>query len=353
MISNIYAQCDDYNELNCSNDDSCDWVEDIETGNCGNLSGDDCELNPECNWNCDWVDDYMGWCNYSCDGGPYEIDSSYCEESATPPPPECSEMSQIQCNNNSDCQWTEDTAIGDCDDINNGSDCYAIDECTWYSSGNYGYGFDGCYGGSYEIDSSYCEELSGDDGGLADPTVFLSIGNDIDISNRIIYIDMISEEEVGGFQFLLSDTPDNITITGAGGGITEESGFSISSSEMGIVVAFSFTGSTILPGEYNLFEYYFEINNEELTTLCIEDIVFSDPNGGAIEVDFAGCISSSFENMNMGDTNGDGALDILDIVIIVDNIITGGEYLQVADMNNDESIDVLDIIIIVGIILDS
>ena len=78
-----------------------------------------------------------------------------------------------------------------------------------------------------------CQFHSGDDGGLADPTVFLSIGNDIDISNRIIYIDMISEEEVGGFQFLLSDTPDNITITGAGGGITEESGFSISSSEMG------------------------------------------------------------------------------------------------------------------------
>jgi len=57
--------------------------------------------------------------------------------------------------------------------------------------------------------------------------------------------------------------------------------------------------------------------------------------------------------MNMGDANGDGALDILDVVIIVDNIVTGGEYLQVTDMNDDGSIDVLDIIIIVGIILDS
>ena len=80
MISNIYAQCDDYSDSQCNNDNSCEWVEDIETGNCGNLWGDDCELNPECNWNCDFVDDYMGWCNYSCDGGPYEIDNSYCEE---------------------------------------------------------------------------------------------------------------------------------------------------------------------------------------------------------------------------------------------------------------------------------
>ena len=105
---------------------------------------------------------WYNWCyeyGYECTGGYYEEDNSYCEESATPPPPECSGMRQIQCNNNSDCQWTEDTAIGDCDDINNGSDCYAIDECTWYSSGNYGYGFDGCYGGSYEIDNSYCEEI--------------------------------------------------------------------------------------------------------------------------------------------------------------------------------------------------
>ena len=43
------------NELQCDSDLDCEWVEDIETENCGNLSGDDCELNPECNWNCDSV----------------------------------------------------------------------------------------------------------------------------------------------------------------------------------------------------------------------------------------------------------------------------------------------------------
>ena len=94
MISNIYAQCDDYSESQCNNDNSCEWVEDIETGNCGNLWGDDCELNPECNWNCDSVDDYMGWCTYSCDGGPYEIDNSYCQEIEMP---ECNEENEFLC----------------------------------------------------------------------------------------------------------------------------------------------------------------------------------------------------------------------------------------------------------------
>ena len=94
MISNIYAQCDDYNLNQCNNDNSCEWVEDIETGNCGNLWGDDCELNPECNWNCDSVDDYMGWCTYSCDGGSYEIDNSYCQEIEMP---ECNEENEFQC----------------------------------------------------------------------------------------------------------------------------------------------------------------------------------------------------------------------------------------------------------------
>ena len=386
-------ECSEMNELQCSNNNNCNWVEDIDSGNCSNLNSNECNSISDCDWvyDCIQMGWWYNWCyeyGYECTGGYYEEDNSYCEESATPPPPECSGMNELECNNNN-CNWVEDIEIGNCSLFDNSEssctsysgECYWDEDITYSSCNGYDnsqwacnnaqgcywdcyYGYCGCNGqeitgvdteciGQYEIDSSYCEELSGDDGGLADPTIFLSIGNDIDISNRIIYIDMISEEEVGGFQFLLSDTPDNITITGAGGGITEESGFTISSSEAGIVVAFSFTGSTILPGEYNLFEYYFEINNEELTTLCIEDIVFSDPNGGAIEVDFAGCISSSFENMNMGDANGDGALDILDVVIIVDNIVTGGEYLQVTDMNDDGSIDVLDIIIIVGIILDS
>ena len=157
LFSFIFSECDDLNVLQCSSNADCEWIEDIDYGSCGSLGAGECNSTPGCNWECGFSHGSCYWCCwYECNGGSYEIDNSYCQENSNPPA--CSEMSQTQCDNNSDCQWTEDTAIGDCDDINNGSDCYAIDECTWYSSGNYGYGFDGCYGGSYEIDNSYCEE---------------------------------------------------------------------------------------------------------------------------------------------------------------------------------------------------
>ena len=60
-------------------------------------------------------------------------------------------------------------------------------------------------------------------------------------------------------------------------------------------------------------------------------------------------------NINFGDVNQDGIINILDIINIV-NIILGNyspstfEY-QLADFNNDNDINILDIISIVNIIL--
>jgi len=51
-----------------------------------------------------------------------------------------------------------------------------------------------------------------------------------------------------------------------------------------------------------------------------------------------------------GDVNSDNAVDILDVVLTV-NMILSGEYLAVADLNNDGSVDVLDVVLIIGIIL--
>ena len=65
------------NEFECSNDNGCDWVENIEYGNCNNLGSSSCDANPNC-WgaytNPGW---YYGW---YCAGGTYQIDNSYCEE---------------------------------------------------------------------------------------------------------------------------------------------------------------------------------------------------------------------------------------------------------------------------------
>jgi len=158
-IEVLPPDCSEMNETECSSDGVCEWVEDIENGNCGNLWGDDCELNPECNWNCDFIDDYMGWCNYSCDGGPYEIDNSYCQEIVMP---ECSEMEQSNCEDSFGCDWIVDIDVGSCYSLTQ-NQCIANSECNW-SCGFYHGSCAGCCwyecdGGTYQIDNSYCEEI--------------------------------------------------------------------------------------------------------------------------------------------------------------------------------------------------
>lgn len=57
-------------------------------------------------------------------------------------------------------------------------------------------------------------------------------------------------------------------------------------------------------------------------------------------------------NLVLGDINSDGVIDILDIIMIV-NIIISGQYNGLADLNSDGIINVLDIIQVVNIILNN
>jgi len=52
----------------------------------------------------------------------------------------------------------------------------------------------------------------------------------------------------------------------------------------------------------------------------------------------------------LGDINGDGIINILDVVFLV-NVILDSEYIQSGDLNSDGSIDVLDIVSMINIIL--
>ena len=56
------------------------------------------------------------------------------------------------------------------------------------------------------------------------------------------------------------------------------------------------------------------------------------------------------EDALAGDTNGDGILNVLDVVAMVNLVLNGG-YDEVADMNVDGILNVLDVVLLVGIIL--
>ena len=53
---------------------------------------------------------------------------------------------------------------------------------------------------------------------------------------------------------------------------------------------------------------------------------------------------------SLGDINGDSSVNIQDIVLAV-NLVLSGEYNNLADLNSDSTIDILDIVALVNIIL--
>ena len=54
----------------------------------------------------------------------------------------------------------------------------------------------------------------------------------------------------------------------------------------------------------------------------------------------------------LGDINGDGSLNILDVVSLVNMIINDGEINPLGDMNNDGEYNILDVVLLVGIIVN-
>ena len=54
----------------------------------------------------------------------------------------------------------------------------------------------------------------------------------------------------------------------------------------------------------------------------------------------------------IGDINGDENLNILDIVLITNLILSDSPYNEIADLNQDGGINILDIIVLISIILD-
>ena len=55
--------------------------------------------------------------------------------------------------------------------------------------------------------------------------------------------------------------------------------------------------------------------------------------------------------MILGDLSGDGIVNVLDVVAMVNLVLNGG-YDEVADMNSDGTLNVLDVVLLVGIILN-
>tara|TARA_B100000212_G_scaffold9537_2_gene7074 strand:+ start:2764 stop:3066 length:303 start_codon:yes stop_codon:yes gene_type:complete len=79
-----------------------------------------------------------------------------------------------------------------------GDECNAANGCFWYNPGTYGYMGSHCYGGTYTIDNSYCEELENLQGDL-------NGDSSIDVLDVIQTIDLI----ISGYYSIIVDMDYN------------------------------------------------------------------------------------------------------------------------------------------------
>ena len=60
-----------------------------------------------------------------------------------------------------------------------------------------------------------------------------------------------------------------------------------------------------------------------------------------------------FSDIDIGDMNQDGVLNILDVILITNIILNENVYNELADLNQDGGINVLDVILLIAIILEN
>ena len=113
----------------------------------------------------------------------------------------------------------------------------------------------------------------------SDPDPYENIGC-MDTTNCWeIYYD--SNTSISGFQFGVN----GVIITDATGGVSAESGFSVTTSTT-TVIGFSFSGAIISAGSGILTQIEYEGN---INNACITNLILSDPSGEKINTEIINC----------------------------------------------------------------
>tara|TARA_A100001011_G_scaffold317752_1_gene337217 strand:+ start:5623 stop:8007 length:2385 start_codon:yes stop_codon:yes gene_type:complete len=180
----------------------------------------------------------------------------------------------------------------------------------------------------------------------------------------VIYINMVNDEPVSGYEFNIKDSPDYLEIVGVQDLIS--SGFEISYSEVdngnesgqGQVLGYTFS-TPIEPSEHLLLGVQFEsVNNGQEVEICLEDSDVSDSIGNSLFTQIGPCVTTLLvPTILPGDVTLDGSVNVADVVLLVAGILDNQELsasaISAGDVNFDASLNVSDVILIVNIILDN
>jgi len=204
-------ECSEMDLNECSNELTCEWIEDFNNYSCSGFSQNQCYQYEGCDWTLSYGGSYGQW-SHSC-SGTYQVNDSYCQEIQMS---ECSDfMTESSCNHTAhldvDCNWIENTETGSCSslslsvcDLPEYGSCYS--DCTnWgnYYNGMFCYGTMYCAGGSYQSDNSYCEESEYQLGDLNQDSI-------INVQDIILTVNLVLNNEYNILSDLNSDEIVNV-----------------------------------------------------------------------------------------------------------------------------------------------
>ena len=130
----------------------------------------------------------------------------------------------------------------------------------------------------------------------------LSFG-EFDSESRSLEIILENSESIGGFQFQLT----GLSLDGSFGGSSQESGFTVNTSEIGVVIGFSFSGEVIPPGNQTLINLSYSEIISQYTQFT--NVVLSSPEGITIDSStYDGLIDHGQPDCS-GDWNFDSYID--------------------------------------------
>ena len=206
---------------------------------------------------------------------------------------QCNDLLASQCYSNSNCEWVEDIDYGSCNNLGS-SACDANPNC-WgaYTNPGWYYGWY-CAGGSYQIDNSYCQEIE--------------------------TIECVEMNQLGCANDDSCEWVQDI-YTGYCG-----SHHTAASCPNYPVCSWSCDGCWYL-GE------------------CCGSYICT---GGSYQIDNSSCEEINFI---LGDANGDGSLNVSDIVLIVD-LILNSIFDEYSDFNQDGVLNIIDVVELVNTILN-
>jgi hypothetical protein len=162
---------------------------------------------------------------------------------------------------------------------------------------------------------------------------------------------MNNSQAVAGFQFTILDPEGLIILEDASGGSADYNGFEVSTSELGIVIGFSFSGGSIPEGDDILTNLSFSLAGSGTSEICVTEQVISDMSGNPLDILFDNCSLIELNDILAGDINADTIINIQDVVILINIILGNGDFTNAGDLNSDGINNVQDIVQLIGIIL--